>query len=392
MPDEISSNDTAANEKASEPSRSRSSRKKRPCGLDEEKPFIDTLATYDITEARAINRILAHNGGFEIQLQQGGFEFAFAFQQHACRANMLFTLCVGDIDFIIGLERCLFADLEGVDQLHDLPIEIRNLYFEVLFEDICERLETWTGQPVQIKNFGSEKQVNWTDLPRRLDFRMLRLTDSQHSAGFVMTSGNGLRVISELMAALPPAPAREYDDLALLIRVEIGKAQLKIENYKQIEPQDIILVNSIDPESGELPCHLLPAPGRYLEAKWNPNKNHIVITSEIKEGYMSNFNENQNIFDDKPEDSEDFSDENQNLEKFAALDELPVELTFDIGSIPITLGELKCVREGFIFETQRAEHDPVRIRVNGKLIGSGELVRLRGRMGVRILEMPPSTI
>lgn len=371
-----------ADEKDLELNRSESARTERPSGMrtdesNEAKPFIDTLENYHVTQANAINRILAHNCGFEIELQEGGFEISFLFRQQACRADMLFTLCVGGTDFVLGFERCIFANLEEVENLGDLPVEIRNVYFEVLLEDICERIETWTGLPVQIKNFGPAAQAIAPDSQLRLDFQMLRLIDGRRSEGFVITSGEGLQMVSDLMAALPSTPAHEYDNLTLLARVEIGKAHLNLEVMKQIEPQDIILIDNRDCESDEWPCRVYPAPRHYLAASWNHKKNHIIFVSDIQEGFMSNYDENPEILNDGA----------QRPERIEALDDLPIELNFDIGSIPISLRELKCVREGFIFEIQNSEFNPVRIRVNGKLIGSGQLVRLNGRMGVRILDM-----
>lgn len=94
---------------------------------------------------------------------------------------------------------------------------------------------------------------------------------------------------------------------------------------------------------------------------------------------------------DYDENPENLNNQAHEPDRIEALDDLPIELNFDIGSIPISLRELKYVREGFIFEIQSPGHHPVRIRVNGKVIGSGELVQFNGCMGVRILDIPRPT-
>ena len=188
-------------------------------------------------------------------------------------------------------------------------------------------------------------------------------------------------MIRDLMAALPRTSAYEYDDLTLFTRVEIGRARLNLGVMKQIQPRDIILIDNSDYESDEWPCRVYPAPHHYLAALWNQKKKQIIFVSNIEEGVMFDYDGNL----------ENLNNEAQEPEQVNALDDLPIELNFDIGSIPISLRELKCVREGFIFEIQSPGHNPVRIRVNGKLIGSGELVQLNGCMGVRVLDMPRTT-
>ncbi len=348
---------------------------------NEAKLLIDILENYEVMQAKAINRILAHNCGFEFDLQESDFKLTFSFQRHACRAQILFAFSVGEIDFVLGLERCLFFKLKEVENLNDLPIEIRNIYFEVLFQEICEHLETLTGMPVQIKSFSPARQAEPANSHLRLDFQMLRLTDGRLSAGFIITCGEGLQMISGLMTPLPQTPVCEYDDLTLLARVEIGRARLNLEAMKQIEPRDIILIDNSNCESGQWRCRVYAAPRLYLSAMWDQHKNHIIFVSNIEEKFMSDYDENP----------ENLNNQAHEPDRIEALDDLPIELNFDIGSIPISLRELKYVREGFIFEIQSPGHHPVRIRVNGKVIGSGELVQFNGCMGVRILDIPRPT-
>ena len=66
------------------------------------------------------------------------------------------------------------------------------------------------------------------------------------------------------------------------------------------------------------------------------------------------------------------------------LDGVPVTLHFDLGDRSIPLGELKALQVGQVLELDRPLSQPVRIRANGALIGTGELVEIDGRLGVTI--------
>ncbi|HZH56873.1 MAG TPA: type III secretion system cytoplasmic ring protein SctQ [Burkholderiaceae bacterium] len=67
------------------------------------------------------------------------------------------------------------------------------------------------------------------------------------------------------------------------------------------------------------------------------------------------------------------------------LDAVPVRLSFDLGDRTVSLAELRCLQPGAVFDLQRPLSDgPVMIRANGALVGTGELVDLDGRIGVRV--------
>jgi type III secretion protein Q len=64
---------------------------------------------------------------------------------------------------------------------------------------------------------------------------------------------------------------------------------------------------------------------------------------------------------------------------------LPVRMHAIIGEKEITLGEANLMVAGAIVELEGAKSDPVRIALNGKIAGYGELVEVGGKLGLRIL-------
>lgn len=67
------------------------------------------------------------------------------------------------------------------------------------------------------------------------------------------------------------------------------------------------------------------------------------------------------------------------------LQELPVLLQVVLAEKRFTLAELQALSAGALIDLERTETDPVCIAVNGKVLGSGELVRIEEHLGVRIL-------
>ncbi|MDR2735667.1 MAG: FliM/FliN family flagellar motor switch protein [Puniceicoccales bacterium] len=64
-----------------------------------------------------------------------------------------------------------------------------------------------------------------------------------------------------------------------------------------------------------------------------------------------------------------------------------VTLTFEIFDQKIPLSELETIDKGYVFSCDNPIESPVTICANGTPIGSGELVNVDGKTGVRILEI-----
>lgn len=81
--------------------------------------------------------------------------------------------------------------------------------------------------------------------------------------------------------------------------------------------------------------------------------------------------------------------ESKNLSFFH---QLPVQITLALATAEITLGELMRMGEGDVISLDRMVGDPLDVRVNGILLGKGEVVEVNNRYGVRLLEVESSGI
>lgn len=71
------------------------------------------------------------------------------------------------------------------------------------------------------------------------------------------------------------------------------------------------------------------------------------------------------------------------------LDQLPIRLSFDLGSKTITLSELQALQPGSVFSIDQPAHAYLTIRANGAVIGSGQLVEIDGHLGVSVTRITP---
>ena len=64
---------------------------------------------------------------------------------------------------------------------------------------------------------------------------------------------------------------------------------------------------------------------------------------------------------------------------------LPLRVHVVVGEREFTLAEVQSLSPGTIIDLEAAKSDPVRLMVNGKILGEGELVEVEGRLAVRVL-------
>jgi flagellar motor switch/type III secretory pathway protein FliN len=64
---------------------------------------------------------------------------------------------------------------------------------------------------------------------------------------------------------------------------------------------------------------------------------------------------------------------------------LPLRLHVILGEREFTLAEVQSLRPGTIVELEGTKLDPVRLMVNGKILGEGELVDVEGNLAVKVL-------
>jgi type III secretion protein Q len=71
----------------------------------------------------------------------------------------------------------------------------------------------------------------------------------------------------------------------------------------------------------------------------------------------------------------------------SALDDIAVKLMFEMGRKEISLGELRTITAGYIFDLSRASNSAVDIFAGSHRIGQGEIVQIGDALGVRVTRL-----
>jgi flagellar motor switch protein FliN/FliY len=77
----------------------------------------------------------------------------------------------------------------------------------------------------------------------------------------------------------------------------------------------------------------------------------------------------------------------QEKKGFSFFHKLPVELTLEVASTEIMLGDLMSLCEGSVVQLDKLAGEPLDVKVNGTLIGKAEVVMVKGYYALRMTEL-----
>lgn len=184
--------------------------------------------------------------------------------------------------------------------------------------------------------------------------------------------------LSRLTRALPmlrPDAGRGFDTLPIPIAVRIGTTTVAIGDMRGIVPGDIISIEHWQSQAGGF---LVRCGTGRRGAHWTALAEGRRVTA------LQDLNV-QNGAHMEATDTLGMPHPDAAPASLAQLDGLEVELRFEVGGVALPLAELRTVRTGFVFELpQPLRQSEVRIVANGVRIGTGTLIAVGNRLGVRV--------
>ncbi len=142
--------------------------------------------------------------------------------------------------------------------------------------------------------------------------------------------------------------------------ISAGYVDLSADEMTQVGLGDVLLMQ----QAGSV---ILPGCGEWIFLSEGSNSNRFRIDKYFE----------RSAFVDSGETS--VSTARPNLEA------LPLRLHVVVGERDFTLAEIQGLGPGAILEFEATKSDPVRLVVNGKVLGDGEMVEVDGKLGVKIV-------
>jgi len=179
-----------------------------------------------------------------------------------------------------------------------------------------------------------------------------------------------------------------WADVALSLPVAAASADLRQSEWDRLAIGDIVIAEDHGIAAGHI-CPGADDDGAQIAA------DHWAITGRIHAGDDDSWKFEINALTlqcHREPDMDDTSDEATNQHQQGPALDVPVDkaaitLQIHLGSIDMTISELNRLRSGQVLDCNRPVGSPVDLVVQGANVGSGELVQIDGRLGIRILEL-----
>ena len=238
-----------------------------------------------------------------------------------------------------------------VQQLPALP---RSLLLELAVLDLIEALEPLLGHPVQLLDAADGQAVFAMQVALELSFG----SQPAMSAQLELSEGAAV-LVAQLLAQYAPIAPDPLPALRQTLAVVAGRQWLSLGELRSLRPGDVLML-----EQG--PGLLLDLDGR-LQARCQYQGEVLRLQEALKAPFL----EPENTMTD--------------VDAATALDDLPLKLVCQVGSLELTLAQLRELGAGSLLQLNTPGVDSVDLMVNGRRVGQGQLVKIGDGLGVRLL-------
>jgi type III secretion protein Q len=237
------------------------------------------------------------------------------------------------------LELALLSVIEPVEQLAGLPLRVRDnpaAHAQPLVVSLTMQVQLAQGAPLHVA---------------------------------LQLSAAAATLLADLLEQHATPAAHPLPALQLPFTVENGEAELSLAELRSLNPGDVVMLDHWPDRQARLVLQ-----GRRLHARAELDGNTLKLLEQpialnfLKEHHMTGSAESATP---------------QSLD--SPLDDLPLKLVCQVGSVELSLAQLRELGTGSLVQLTPQLHDGVDLMVNGRRVGQGQLVKIGDGLGVRLL-------
>jgi len=281
----------------------------------------------------------------------------------------------------IGFDRPALAALLGEARPDRIPRPLRAVLLADALASCADALARATRLHFEWQPGDAAEPA--LDPPAALRFR---LDDTGWCGALQFDAPGALDAIAPGLVPAGPAASAAANDaldrLRLPLRFGIGRTRLRLAEVRGIERGDIVAIEE------------WRAAGAAVVVDAAPGGAAGPCFTALAEGSRITIQHRREQTMNRPADTPPASPDDAAPELAVdRLDAIEVTLRFEVGDLAMSLGELRNVRAGHVFELgQPLNRGPVRIVAHGNLLGMGTLVAVGDRLGVRVSEFAPGEL
>lgn len=396
------------------------------------------LPKFSSKQIQLYNSIVGKRRRAGFTMGEKPFEMVFCLKPEGYNPTVFFKLQLSDQSLWMGLSE--FPALEQFSPqfkdiaLEKLESEVRNILLETVFDSVLSIAEEGLGIPVKINEFRVDPKPDYLE---EVVYFKVQLKDSHtHFYGHFTFDRVALQFLGSLLGAFGAIPSNVFEEVPVPCRVMIGEETIGAREFRKLTVRDIILFAG-KPFFTKGECQVSIAGKLFFLATYKSGS--ITLRSIMEKDHEDEIESSEEHEAEAPEASEEpeeheASEEHEEPEEHEEQEEveeqevpekkdtrppvnparaaapqapvapvvsaeasedleeageltaqLPVRLVFEIGEKRIALKELRNIQPGFAFELASPVEKPVTIRANGVVVGTGELIQVGDRVGVRVV-------
>jgi type III secretion protein Q len=327
--------------------------------------------SYTSADVERLNRVVERlgSGAFPVLDQQFSFQLAVSTDvtRPASKTEQCLYVEWGGAHFEIRLPgefaARLYRHALAEEPPLTLPAPLATALVDMALEAPITHLETLSGRKVRLVPNRPQADLRYV-----FDVTLESQTSGELVALRLATDSAGLILLALLARRAPdPVLAPPPDDLPIVLRFELGYTDVRYGALRGLAPHDLILLDQAFATPKEPSVAVRTGTTGQFMAR-------LAGTTLTVQGVLENA-------------MPDHIDPAASAAPLTSLDDLGVRLTFDVGEKTVTLGELRGLKAGHVFQLGREPQRLVTIRANGRPIGHGELVTVDDRVGVAVHEL-----
>lgn len=319
-------------------------------------PLLPLLPHLDIAEQALSNRLLRRRQSWRGQAAGVQLEIAFGGQPPENVACVV-PARLGTQALQLHLNAALFERLLGTMALQrdfaGLPAVLQSVLLEQALLPWIEPLEAALAHPLSLDAEPCHGEVS-LNLQLSADGAPLGSLTLELSRG-------AARQVADLLERHVPPARHALPTVQLRLTLLRGWQTLSLAELRSLQPGDVLMLDCPADADG-----LLLLAGGHRQARFKSQHSGLQLLEALQPI-------NPTMENAMGQDADD-----------AQLDDVPLTVVCQIGSLEMSLGELRELGEGSVLALPHGDAQRVELMVNGRCVGRGELVAIGDGLGVRL--------
>lgn len=379
-------------------------------------------------------------------------EFRFTLKPAAYQPSVFFKVKLSDHTLWMGLSEFppveFFSKKYKNIEFEKLTPDVQPIILDSILDGLLQTVEEGLGVSMKLLEFQVDSQPE--SLGEELYFSLTVKGTNKTYWGHISVGFPTFQYLASILGPVAMVPSMNFEQIPVATRVAVGDMILSARQFSNIQVRDILLFPG-KPYYQDGKCKVSFGNKFFYLASYKGGIVTLTNTmeEENKQESMEHEDSEYTPEDEDTEEEEDYEDEDEDLyeeedeededhddsddvlmeeedeeeqepvpsapkpkavvpavaipsEKEqmgddldaaglkAPLGDLPVHVIFEVGEKQIPLKELRTVQAGFTFELSNPVERPVTIRANGRVVGTGELIQVGERVGVRVISFKQS--